>query len=198
MKLLAVVSLSLLALVSPIGVTQQVIPGEVTTVTRVDTSNFMGMAYSNPEVIDYLYSRSVEAYPNEAAFCIYGHVKDTMMMFSELETGEPTELVKKFAFIDSAGPANIKTATPKYVIFTDGVACDPHNQLIAFAHTHVNVPHPVQGGRCSHSDMDALYASVQQDQYWFTLVMCTWTHSLMWADGRRMEYAVRNPVFEQS
>lgn len=167
----------------------------ISTIERADTRDFVGMRYEREVDIILLWTLSQLALPNEVAFCLYGHAVDTTMTFKQIDNDEEVDLDKKIAVIDSIAVANIAKATPTYVQFTDGVACDPDPRLIGTAHTHPNVPHPVfNTGRCTHSDMDVLYAQYRETEYWFTLVLCTWTHELMWADGRRLEYYVRNPT----
>lgn len=165
------------------------------TVERVDTRDFAGMRYEREVDIMLLWTLSQMALPNEIAFCLYGHAVDTTMTFRNVvDDGELIELERKIAVIDSVAVANIKEAAPTYVEFVDGIACDSSPRLIGTAHTHPNVPHPLAGGRCSHSDLDVLYAQNRETEYWLTLVMCEWTHEMMWADGRRLEYYVRNPA----
>lgn len=169
----------------------------IPTIIRADTHDFVrdGMRYEREVDIIYMWTVSQLSLPNEVAFCLYGHAIDTTMTYKSLDTGESVDIPKKIAIIDSVSIANIKEATPTYVTFTDGVACDSDPRLIGTAHTHPNVPHPVfNQGRCTHSDNDVLYAQHRKIEYWFTLVLCTWTHELMWADGRRVEYYVRNPA----
>ena len=163
------------------------------TVSRADTRLFVGMRYEREIDIAYLWTFSQAALPNEIAFCLYGHAVDTTMTFTRFSDGENVEMIRQIAVIDSVSKANIEIATPTYVQFTEGVACDPNPRLIGTAHTHPNIPHPQLGGRCTHSDLDVLYAQNRETEYWFTLVLCTWTHELLWADGRRLEYYVRNP-----
>lgn len=166
----------------------------IPTISRADTRNFVAMRYGREIDIIYLWAVSQTALPNETAFCLYGHAVDTTMTFTRFSDGEQVELERKVAVIDSVFMANIEIATPTYVQFTDGIACDPNPRLIGTAHTHPNVPHPLANqGRCTHSYLDVLYAQNRETEYWFTLVLCTWTHELMWADGRRLEYYVRNP-----
>ncbi len=167
---------------------------EIPTITRADTRDFTGMRYEREVDIILMWTLSQLSLPNEVAFCLYGHAVDTTMTFIQIGTDEEIELEKKIAVIDSIAVANIEEATPTYVKFVDGVACDPDPRLIGTAHTHPNVPHPVfNSGRCTHSNMDVLYAQHREEEYWLTLVLCTWTHEMMWADGRRFEYYVRNP-----
>ena len=167
---------------------------QIPTVIRADTRDFTIMRYEREIDIIYLWSLSQIALPNEVAFCLYGHAVDTLMTFTTVQGDEEIELTKKIAVIDSVHIANIKSATPRYVEFENGIACDPNPRLIGTAHTHPNVAHPLANqGRCTHSDLDVLYAQNRETEYWLTLVFCTWTHELMWADGRRLEYYVRNP-----
>ena len=163
----------------------------IPTVTRADTRDFAGMRYEREVDIIYLWTLSQLALPNEVAFCLYGHAVDTTITYRQVNTDEEIDLEKKIAVIDSVAIANIEEATPVYVQFTDGIACDPDPRLIGTAHTHPNVP---WGGRCTHSDLDVLYAQNRETEYWFTLVLCEYTHQLMWADGRRLDYYVRNPA----
>lgn len=165
----------------------------IPTITRADTRHFIGMRYEREVDIAYLWSLSQVALPNEIAFCLYGHAVDTTLTITQFSDGEQVELVRKIAVIDSVYVANIDEAAPTYVTFKDGIACDPDPRLIGTAHTHPYILHPQMGGRCTHSDLDVLYAQNRETEYWFTLVLCTWTHELMWADGRRLEYYVRNP-----
>lgn len=168
-------------------------PWTMPTVIRADTREFVTMRYEREIDIAYLWSLSQMALPNEVAFCLYGHAVDTTMVFTQLMSGDTVSLPRKVAIIDSVYVANIKSATPTYVEFEDGIACDPNPRLIGTAHTHPDVPHPQMGGNCQHSVLDVLYAQSRGAEYWFTLVLCTWTHSLMWADGRVSQYYVRNP-----
>ena len=165
------------------------------TVIRADTREFVSMRYERQVDIIYLWTLSQLALPNEVAFCLYGHAVDTLMTFRTVQGNEEIELNKKVAVVDSVHIANIKSASPRYVEFEGGIACDPNPRLIGTAHTHPNVPHPsFNSGRCTHSDLDVLYAQNRGTEYWLTLVLCEWTHELMWADGRRLEYYVRNPT----
>lgn len=165
----------------------------IPTISRADTRHFVNIRYARQIDISYIWSFSQTALPNEIAFCLYGHAADTTMIFTRFSDGEQVELVRKIAVIDSVFIANIEIAAPTYIQFTGGIACDPNPRLIGTAHTHPNTVPPQMGGRCSHSDLDVLYAQNRETEYWFTLVLCTWTHELMWADGRRLEYYVRNP-----
>lgn len=164
---------------------------EIPTITRADTRDFAGMRYEREVDIILLWTLSQLALPNEVAFCLYGYAADTTITYRQIDSDEMVDLPKKIAVIDSVAIANIEEATPVYVQFTDGVACDADPRLIGTAHTHPSVP---WGGRCTHSELDVLYAQYRETDYWLTLVMCEYTHQLMWADGRRLDYYVRNPA----
>ena len=195
-KLLTAISLILIAAAcSFVTVQEDIGPWTISTVTRADTREFVSMRYERQVDIVYLWTLSRLSLPNEVAFCLYGHAVDTLMTFRTVQGDEEIELSRKVAIVDSVHVANIKSAAPKYVEFEDGIACDPNPRLIGTAHTHPNVLHPAMNqGRCTHSDLDVLYAQNRETEYWFTLVLCEWTHELMWADGRRLEYYVRNPT----
>ena len=199
-KLMTAIAVLMVAAACSFVTTSQEVEGpwSIPTITRADTRDFArdGLRYTREVDIIYMWTLSQLSLPNEVAFCLYGHAVDTTITYRSIDTHEPVELDRKIAIVDSVWVANIEEATPTYVKFRDEVACDPNPRLIGTAHTHTNVPHPAfnTGQRCTHSDMDVLYAQNRETDYWFTLVLCQWTHELMWADGRRVEYWVQNPA----
>jgi hypothetical protein len=157
---------------------------------RADTRNFVGLTFDTTKVnAEQLRAVVVAALPNETSMCFYGYAKDTTYTAFRRDgpiTGDSVEVTRKIAVIDSMAPSNIKSSNPISIFYKDGIACDPNPRLIGIGHTH-----PLQNSRmgpCDHSRVDTLFGHGQQTKYWFMMVFCSFGHSVLWADGRRVTF----------
>ena len=153
------------------------------TVTRADTREFIGFRFADSIVVNRIVEIILVMHPSEAAMCLYGYAQDTTYLTPMFMN--PLDSVRtyvKIAIIDSVEAANIKQAGSTFVTYEDGVACDPNERLIALAHSHPTILRPINS--CNHSDLDALFTHAKEQKYWFSLVFCPYSNSLMWADGR--------------
>lgn len=158
------------------------------TVIRADTRHFVGFRFTTRTVVNRALQIVRAAWPNETAMCLYGFAQDTIYLTPQfMNPLDSVRVDKKIAIIDSVTAANVEKTGTNFVTYIDGVACDPNERLIAVAHSH---PMP-QFGNCDHSDTDAIFQHAKEQKYWFSLVFCYNSNSIMWADGRRIIFGYR-------
>jgi len=152
-------------------------------VKRIDTTEFMATAFADSFLWTFVKNTIKEALPNETAFCFYGYAKDTTVTVVNSVTKIEMQVPVKIAVIDSAAPARIDSSTDHNISYTDKIACLPDRRLVGIAHTHPLTP---RGALCGHSHMDALYLHRMSMHFWFSMVFCRTSTSLLWQDGRRV------------
>lgn len=141
------------------------------TVTRPDTRQLVGVVFDSA-VLRVTIRAYQNAYPNEAAMCYYGTVRDTVM------DGE----TKRFAWADRAIPAAQDSADGYHVWFARGMksGCIAKG-LIGISHAH-----QAGTGYCTHSVPDA-YVLMENHQALFSAVFCAnGSLEVLYQDGRRV------------
>ena len=141
------------------------------TVTRPDTRQIVGVVLDTSVMRATLRTYQT-AYPNEAAMCFYGSVRDTVIDGQSL----------RFAFVNHAIVAAQDSADQFHVWFARGVpsGCLPKG-LIGISHAHQN-----GSGYCSHSVPDA-YVLMENHRALFSAVFCANGQlEVMYQDGRRV------------
>lgn len=144
--------------------------------SRPDTRQLDGI-FMDSSAIRVAIQTFQSAYPNEAAVCFYGVVKDTLW-------DNQSELL---VMVRSAGPAVADSADPYHVWFPRGSlsGCQPRGLIgVGHAHQHANASRP-----CAHSDVDA-WALLQNRPALFSMVFCSDGRlQVLWQDGRRSDDA---------
>lgn len=154
-------------------------------VVRADTREFIGFRFADTISVNRVIQIIMVAHPSEAAMCLYGYAQDTIFLAPKfMNPLDSIEIYRKIAIIDSVEIADVDKVGSTFILYEDGVACDPNKRLIAIAHSHpTTVFQPPES--CNHSDLDAIFIHMKEQKYWFSLVFCAHANSLLWADGRR-------------
>jgi len=155
-------------------------------VFRADTRELIGFRFANPTTVSRAIQIINAAHPDEAAMCLYGYAQDTTFLAPLfMDRSDSLTVYRKIAIVDSIEAANVDLAGTYFVSYEDGIACNPNKRLIAIAHSHPTVRISLFPEPCDHSDLDAIFTHVKEEKYWFSLVFCSNSNSLLWADGRR-------------
>ena len=152
---------------------------------RFDTSDLIGVRWSDTTQILEARKTFETAIPNETAVCFYGTVLDTV--YSELNLlNYPYTARRKIAVIKSFEPANMALTAEDFVLYHQP-ACRPAHDLIGIGHTH---PHPRDANeQCQQSDTDLLFLNRWSDEFWFSIAFCSNnTAHLRFVDGRSIEF----------
>lgn len=141
---------------------------------RPDTRRLSGVVLDSASMRETLLVFRT-AYPNEAAMCYYGAVRDTIL------EGEPHLLV----FVTEARPAVYDSADSFHVWFPRGQVggCVRQDKLVGVSHAH---QHTHAGVPCSHSHPDA-WSLMENRRALFSLVFCADGQlEVLFQDGRRL------------
>jgi len=141
--------------------------------TTVDTRNFIGVKFEDSTLVIEALSIFKKSLPNESAICLYGMYRDTVIGDADL----------KMAVVDEIKPTKMSESSPTHIMYEDGIACKSDKRLIGIAHSH-----PLARWGCDHSVNDAVFMFSQGTKYWFSIVFCPRSVSILWSDGRRYVY----------
>lgn len=155
----------------------------LTTVPRLDTQNIMGYRFKNSTITEYTKATILAALPSETALCYTGFIQDTTVFIKKfMNPLDSTKVIRQLVIITGVKKANIKDAGSSYVAYHDDIACDYTSDLVAVAHSHLNM---TRYSRCDHSDRDAIFMHDKRAKYVLSFVWCPHALGILWADGRR-------------
>ena len=147
---------------------------DVRMTPRPDTRFIAGVMLDG-QAIGALMTAFSNNYPNEAARCLYGTIRDS------------TQRLVAVLGVDSA---NTFSATPRSVAFLAPLCPMPTGpwRLVGIGHDHLRTDIP-----CTHSSPDAVTLATHPE-FLISVVFCpTGIGEVLWQDGRRVLFRYGDP-----